>query len=283
MTGDDEARSVGSRFALLWDQPTSSRQGRPAKVSRTEVVDAAVGLADADGMGAVSMRAVAKALGVGTMTLYTHVASREELVDAMIERAHADVELPSPELTWRAGLEAYAVARWDLMRAHPWLFEISTWRLPLGPHVMSLEEAGLRCLVDTGLTPAQVVDTLRVVDNAVAGLARSAAAEEVARTQQGTDYEAFWADTSDFWETRYDPSRFPTLTRLWSTGVYESAATPSELRLDGLLDSIALLVDHAQRHNPARIPTFAECMERYDERVEQVLHHRPDDEGGARG
>ena len=246
------------RFALLWEPPAPPpTRGRPARVNRAQVVDAAVTLADANGLDAVSMRSVARALGVGTMTLYSHVPGREQLVDAMIDRAYADFTLPDPGLPWRRALESYAHGRFALLRAHSWLLSVNTWRMPLAPHVFDAEEAGYRILVDTGLTASQVIETIAIINQTVSGFARSAAAEDADARSQGTDYETYWAATTDFWQNTFDPNRYPTMTRLWTVGAFDDAATPFELRIGGLLDTIELLIDRTDGGN---IPSFDDCM-----------------------
>ncbi|WP_084436503.1 TetR/AcrR family transcriptional regulator [Aldersonia kunmingensis] len=249
-----------SRFAPLWEPPTAtSARGRPARVNRAQVVDAAVAVADENGLDAVSMRSVARALGVGTMTLYSHVPGRDLLIDAMIDRAYADFALPEAELPWRAALEAYARGSFALMRAHPWLLSVNSWRMPLAPHVFEAEEAGFRILIDTGLTATQVVETISILNQAVSGFARAAAAEDADQRAQGTDYEAYWAAQTDFWQNTFDPTRFPTMTRLWTVGAFDNGATPFDLRIGALLDTIALLIERSDP--PGAIPSFDECMQ----------------------
>jgi AcrR family transcriptional regulator len=227
-------------------------------VNRAQVVEAAVALADASGLDAVSMRSVARSLDVGTMTLYSHVPGREQLVDAMIDRAYADFALPDPDLPWRPALEAYAGGHFHLLRSHPWLLSVNTWRMPLAPHVFDAEEAGFRILVDTGLTASQVVETFAIINHTVSGFARAAAAEDADERSQGTDYEAYWAATTDFWQNTFDPTRYPTMTRLWTVGAFDDAATPFELRIGALLDTIELLIERAEG---GAIPSFEECMQ----------------------
>lgn len=269
-TEDEGERSGPNRFAALWHEAEPARTGRPARVTRGQVVDAAVAIADERGLDAVSMRAVAKDLGIGTMTLYSHVPGRVELVDAMIDRAYADFLLPEPDLGWREALGAHARGYWTLLRTHTWLLDINPWRLPLGPHIMAADEAGYRCLIDTGLRPEQVVETLAVVLNTVLGVARSAAAEVADETTEGLDYEDFWESTSDFWQNLFDPYRFPSMTRLWTVGAFDTAATPFDLRIDGLLDTIELLIEHVRESGAAAVPSYEECMERLPARIAEV-------------
>ncbi|MFD1815131.1 TetR/AcrR family transcriptional regulator [Rhodococcus gannanensis] len=246
------------RFARLWEEPAPpSTRGRPARVNRGQVVDAAVGVADEHGIDAVSMRSVARALGVGAMTLYSHVPSRDHLVDAMVDRAYADFALPDRDLAWRPALEAYAHGYFSLLRAHPWLTSINSWRMPLAPNVFDADEAGFRILVDTGLTAGQVVETIAIVNQTVSGFARSAAAEDADQRSQGTDYETYWAAQTDFWQNTFQPSLYPTMTRLWTVGAFDNGATPFELRIGALLDTIELLIE---KSSGDPIPSFDDCM-----------------------
>ncbi|WP_370617969.1 TetR/AcrR family transcriptional regulator [Mumia sp. Pv 4-285] len=271
-TTPDAAPPPGrDRFAPLWESPATSGRGRPPRVSRAQVVDAAVAIADSDGLDAVSMRSVARSLDVGAMTLYSHVPGRDELVDAMVDRAYADLELPDHDLAWRPALEQYARGYWDLLRSHPWLLDLNTWRLPLAPHVFDAEEAGFRILLDTGLSATQVLETITIVNNTVAGFARAAVAEDADAQAHGTDYASYWAASSDFWEHLFDPSRYPSMTRLWSVGAFDSTSMPFDLHISGLLDTLQLLIDRAQAEGPAVIPSYEECMAGYDDAVAEEL------------
>lgn len=268
MTDGSEALAAAKRrIDALWDPPNPGTRGRPAKVTRPEVVDAAITLAGTGGLAAVSMRSVARALGVGAMTLYTHVGSRAELIEAMVDRAHADFEFAPADAGWREALEAHARGLWRLYRRHAWLADVNAWRLPLGPHVVDVEEAGYRTLADSGLAASEVVEVLSVVQNFVVGYARSVAAEEAETRDQGVDYEAHWRSTSYFWENHFDPARYPTITRLWSVGAFGTAPGPLDVPLGTLLDTVGLLIDRARAAATPPIPAFAECMERYDENL----------------
>lgn len=261
----DEARR---RIDALWNPPVPGVRGRPAKVTRAEVVGAAVALADAQGLAAVSMRSVARRLGVGAMTLYTHVGNQAELVDAMVDRAYADFDAATGGAAWREALETHARGLWRLYRRHVWLTDVNPWRLPLGPHVLDVEEAGYRTLIDSGLAPAEVTEVLSVVTNFVVGHARSVAAEDAQAREGGLDYEAHWRATSDFWDDHFDPARYPTMTRLWSTGAFETAPGPMDIHLTTLLDTVGLLVNRARAAGVPPIPGYVECMERYEENLE---------------
>lgn len=98
---------------------------RPDKASdrRQEIVDAAVELADAEGLEAVSMRRLAEKLGVGTMTPYSYVADKDELLDLMLDEVGREMLVPEPlPDDWRQALRAIAFATRATVEAHPWVF-----------------------------------------------------------------------------------------------------------------------------------------------------------------
>jgi AcrR family transcriptional regulator len=94
------------------------------RMERAEIVSAAVRIADADGVDAVSMRRLADELGVATMTPYTHVASKDELLDLMRDAVAAEMLLPEPlPEDWRAALRAIADRTRAAYEAHPWCLD----------------------------------------------------------------------------------------------------------------------------------------------------------------
>src|SRR5712691_8940250 len=122
----DPARSL----ALLWGSQTEAgRSGLTLKA----IVTAAIDLADTNGVDTLSMRNVAERLAVGTMSLYTHVPSKTDLIDLMVDTAYGQlyesVESPSQQPgDWRDALQFIAKQNWDLYHRHPWLLQIATGR-----------------------------------------------------------------------------------------------------------------------------------------------------------
>jgi AcrR family transcriptional regulator len=107
--------------------PAESGEGKPCR--RAEIVAAAVRIADAEGFEAVSMRRLADELGVATMTPYTHVESKDELIDLMRDMVAAEMILPEPiPEDWRAALSAIAHRTKDAFEAHPWSLDIASRR-----------------------------------------------------------------------------------------------------------------------------------------------------------
>ena len=113
---------------------------RDRGLSRDEIVSAAIAVADAEGPDAISMRRIARELSAGAMSLYWHVASKEELLDLMLDAIEAEIEVPEPTGDWRADLGAFAHRTRAALRQHQWAVEFIGTRPPSGPNdVRNLE------------------------------------------------------------------------------------------------------------------------------------------------
>jgi AcrR family transcriptional regulator len=132
--------------ASIWARREHAAVGRPAQRSRAEITAAAVAIADADGLDAVSMRRVAAELGTGAASLYRYVSTREDLVDLMIDSAAAEYSLAAPTGDWLADLVDVGQQAAAIMRRHPWLAGLVITRPVLGPNGLALLEHVLEVL-----------------------------------------------------------------------------------------------------------------------------------------
>lgn len=234
---------VERRLALLWTSPTEHTRGRKPRFTVAEVVDAGLAVAATEGLPALSMRKVAAHLGVSAMTLYTYVPGRTELIDLMVDRAYSTMELPTGDEEWRDGLRIYARAFWQLYRDHPWLLDAVAWRHALTPSAMDAQEAGLRTIIDTGLSAARVVHVLGIVDTYVQELVRHDLSEAREHERSGQDLESYWASMASFWEHYFDVERYPTMTQIWERGGFDTVAIGLEHPFENLLEAIAALIE----------------------------------------
>lgn len=234
------------RLELLWLPQEPSQRGRPPRFTLAEVVTAGLAVADAEGLAGLTMRRVGRELGAGAMSLYTYVPGRDELLDLMIDRAYAELDLPlSDAAGWRDGVVRYADALLRMYEAHPWLLDLNQWRLPLAPHVLDAEEAGLRVLAATPLEPQQIVGIRDLLETFVHGLARESAKERRDDADTGITQDDYWSSQSHFWETHFDPERYPTMTRMWVAGAFETDRSGTEQAIAPLLEAIERAIEAA--------------------------------------
>ncbi|GAA1981896.1 TetR/AcrR family transcriptional regulator [Catenulispora subtropica] len=151
----------------LWSDRRHQR-GRPPAHTREAVVAEAVGVADTEGLSAVTMRRVATALGSGTMSLYTYVSERDALLELMVDAVTGEQDLPPATGDWRADLAAFARGQRALMRRHPWLPVALTGRRTLGPNTLKALDHALALLAPTGLPPQSRLEAFALVSGFVA-------------------------------------------------------------------------------------------------------------------
>jgi DNA-binding transcriptional regulator YhcF (GntR family) len=201
------------------------------ELSRGPIVRAAIAIADAEGLGGVSMRRLATDLGVATMALYRHVRGKEDLVVLMADATFARMPPPAtPPPGWRAQLEAIARLHWAGYARHPWLpTVISMTRPQVMPHGMAHTEWTLRALGDLGLPPNERMHAGLTLIGYVRGMAMSLESEARARQDTGlTDQE--WMGTQDAaFAAVFAAGSYPVLVGL-------TAAGDVDLDLDSLFE-----------------------------------------------
>src|SRR5712691_6581786 len=189
------AGDLARTLALLWRDPVVvPRHGPRQGLSIDAVVAAATEVADSEGLDAVTMRRVAKNLGVVPMTLYTYVPGKAELLDLMLDAAYAQMpRTDSSGQPWRQRLAAIAEENKALFEAHPWAAAISTIRPPLGPGLMAKYEHELSALDGRGLDDIQIDAALTYLLTFVQAWARAAADAQATRHDTAIDDEQWWA------------------------------------------------------------------------------------------
>lgn len=155
-------------FPALWATPAPPARKRGLSVGR--VVEAAIALADAEGIEAVSMARVAERLGFSTMSLYRHVRGKDELLALMVD---AGVEYePAAVSGWRDGLERWALDFLAMVRRHPWIVRIEIVRQPMGPNRAAWLDSGLQALAGTALREDDKMGVMLMLNGYVFGEAQ---------------------------------------------------------------------------------------------------------------
>ncbi|MGH3798486.1 MAG: TetR/AcrR family transcriptional regulator [Pseudonocardiaceae bacterium] len=210
--------------------------GRPPEWSCELITTAAVAVADAEGLAAVTMRRVAAELGAGAASLYRHVATRDDLVDLMVDRALGEMD-PIPDTGhWRADVVAAHLARLRCLRLRPWVLDGILSRPPIGPNSLRMTEETLRLLAPHPAPGSAKMEAITVL----AGLLNTIAQHE--RPRRGIPDHEFLAAQMTLLHRAVSDGAHPHLAAAFANPDPHSNEAPDErlgrilnLVLDGLL------------------------------------------------
>ena len=139
---ESDALDLKKRSELLWEAPPRPSRGSKPTMSREDIVQAAISVADRNGLAALTMAAVAERLGFTTMALYRYFPNKEALIDASVDAAMGTPPPRSgPRESWRQEVNAWAYAKRAMLIARPWLAELPFVAAPHGPNWLSWHEA----------------------------------------------------------------------------------------------------------------------------------------------
>lgn len=144
---------------------------RRALLSRDRILRAAIRLADRHGLEALSMRKLASTLKVEAMSLYHHVANKDDLLDGMVDVVIGDITRPTPGGDWKAAMRARATSALAVMSAHPWAPMLVVSRINVGPNMLSYVDATLGTLREGGFSWSETDRAWNALDNYIYGFA----------------------------------------------------------------------------------------------------------------
>lgn len=165
---DRDPWSAGTR--LLWGDRERPPRGPKPSLTVQGIVAEAIRLADAEGIEMLSMQRLAAELGVGTMSLYRYVPSKDDLITLMLDAAIGS----PPEIEhrdWRSALEMWARACAEIFDDHPWALSVVTRPRTMGPNEVAYVEAALHVLSGTGLSHTEMINTVILLNGFVCGIA----------------------------------------------------------------------------------------------------------------
>jgi AcrR family transcriptional regulator len=197
---------------LLWR--TESRLAKPERprLGINSILASAIAIADAEGLDALSMQRIASELGYTPMALYRHVPSKAHLLAAMTDAAYGTPPIPATRRrSWRAEVEMWVIALWQLYGQHPWLVKTPTTTAPIGPNALTWTEALLRPLARAGVSGGDLLAAATFLSSAVRDMARIAGDLDPAAA---ADYGRVLAE-------RLDPERFPIMAELTANATFE--------------------------------------------------------------
>lgn len=242
-----DASALPPDLAVLWRAPEPPRRGPRPSLTLDQIADAAIALADAEGIGAVSMARLAESLGFTTMSLYRYVSSKDEVVSLMSDRASGRPPVVGPEVgDWRARLELLVALQQPILYAHPWLAHTGTVLHAVGPNRLAWMEAMVAALEDTPLDEASKV--------AAVGMLASHQLDEL---RLFASWEARERAVEDMTAAPYDMDRMlaavatrdehPALLRAADAGAFSAAMQDDGVSFGSrlVLDGIAALIARA--------------------------------------
>lgn len=217
---------------LLWGRAEPPARGPKQALTVGQIVAAAIEVADAEGLGAVSMRKVADRLGHSPMGLYTYVPGKAEVLDLMLDTVQAELPTRYPlDDGWRAAAERAAREGWAFYERHPWVLQVSGTRATLGPHELDVYESQLQIFDGLGLPPVEVTRAVGVLSSFVRGAAKTVSDARAAEQATGLSDDEWWNArsplldeiTADVWNERY-----PVSSRLSEQQAFDQLDRPDD-------------------------------------------------------
>jgi AcrR family transcriptional regulator len=264
-SGPPASRPLPPGLDLLWGRRERGKRGPRPGLSAQAIVETAVRVADAEGLEAISMARVAAELGFTTMSLYRYVASKDELLQLMVNASALGAEsLVLEGDDWRSRLRAWAIIQRDMLDLHPWITQMSMPVPPLGPNSLHFVERGLEAFDGTGLADT---DKIRVIGllasyalsegrmandaaRAMAVMAKAGQAEAEGGQPGGDDGQAQPPTFESLLRVLVDERTYPRLYRLaWASSPAESLSEREEYLagVELILDGVQASIDRAKR------------------------------------
>ncbi|MBF6093271.1 TetR/AcrR family transcriptional regulator [Nocardia cyriacigeorgica] len=153
----------------MGEQSTRRKRADRAPLSRDRVIDAAMRLADEKGAAGVTMRAVAAGLGVEAMSLYNHVAGRDDILDGMVDAVFGEIDLPAAGPDWKSAMRERAHSTRAALRRHRWAVGMLDSRSHPGPATLRHHDAVLGVLRAGGFSTAMAAHAFSVIDSYLYG------------------------------------------------------------------------------------------------------------------
>ncbi|MEZ3162063.1 TetR/AcrR family transcriptional regulator [Microbacterium sp. BWT-B31] len=243
-------------IALAWGIAADPQRGPKREMSVERIVEAAVDIADAEGLGAVSMAAVAARLGYTPMSLYRYVSAKDDLMLLMQEEATG---VPSAEIgatgRWRERLEAIYREQLQQYLRHPWVLEIPISGVPATPNSAAWMEAGLAALDETGLSHQDRLAVMLIVTGSAHWAGTIIAGYLRLQRERGVDEIAITQSEDALFRALITADAYPHLRAAIEAGVFlddsDAFGFGLERALDGVADYIAAVQAGAAPPTPA--------------------------------
>lgn len=239
----------GGEHASIWAVPERQGRGPRPAYSRAQITEAAVRIADAEGLDAASMRRIAADLGTGAMSLYRYVPSRDDLLDLMADHVLLEADLPErPSGDWRADLRLIAESTREMWLRHPWLADLHRPTATLGPNRLRLLEFAFGAL-DVGIPIDEMVTLLDMLTGYVERVVRGEIEWRREMREHGMTPERWMMQSAPYVRTLMETGRYPMFERIVKDARIPHMTSEEQFRygLERVLDCIAGALPDAPR------------------------------------
>jgi AcrR family transcriptional regulator len=233
--------TAGEQHVSIWSIPERQGRGPRPAYSRAQITEAAIRIADAEGLEAASMRRIAADLGTGAMSLYRYVPSRDDLIDLMVDHAVLEMDIPEhPTGDWRADLTLIAENTRAVWLRHPWLSGLVRPRGSFGPNRLRLLEFAFGAL-DVGVPIDDMLTLLDMLNGYVERTVRGEIEWMREIRQTGMTPERWMMQSAPYVRELLDTGRYPMFERLVRDARLPHMSTEEQFRygLERVLDCIA--------------------------------------------
>ncbi|MEU7730197.1 TetR/AcrR family transcriptional regulator [Streptomyces sp. NPDC040724] len=250
MADEDSGTGLPASLEMAWGLRERPGKGPRPTLTLPRIVEAAVALAAAEGVDAVSMGRVAKELGVSTMSLYRYVAAKEELYVLMADAGVGAPPDPSAGegADWRELLTEWAYAQRAVLMANSWILRIPITAAPVSPNQLAWMERGLASMAGTSLKESEKLSTIILIGGLVRNEATMAADMMDAIVKSGVAPEQALGQYVRTLRLMTGPDSHPAVTRLLDSDAFSGSGEPDfqfRFGLNRILDGLAELI--AQR------------------------------------
>lgn len=237
---------MSSFRGVIWERPERATRGPAPSLSRDEITVAAIKMADAQGIEAVSMRALAVELGVGAASLYRYVDRKDELIELMVDHVMGNDLDFEVGRNWREDLRSFAIGLRAMTLRHPWMAVQGAGLRNFGPNTAMCHERALSAIADLGLDIDDMLVMVDTVDAFTRGRSLEELSEQEAIRRSGLDQEGWMRVQTPYIQSLIESGRYPLLARV----VFDARSPHDpdrlehgfELGLGRVLDGLARMI-----------------------------------------
>jgi AcrR family transcriptional regulator len=230
-----------TRPPTIWERAEPAVRPAPVPLSRHAIVRAAMTIADAQGLDAVSLRNVGAALGAGPMRLYRYISTKNELLELMVDAVYGELSGKIRSGDWRRTLRSIGLATRHAAQRHPWFVDLLGGRPHHGPNALAYTELVLTTLsaapglqdIDAAMQAAKTVNAYLI------GAIRGELAELRAERDSGMDKVAWQTASGPYMQRMLATGKFPTLSRVVRDAAHRPLDAVFAEGFDCVLDGIA--------------------------------------------